>query len=88
MPFTYGCSFCKVDPNSNLIVEVYAFPEPAVIKTGSTGLKILSVVSGKQVGAETEAMSDGSPSFCGLRMFTLSSFVLTMKQIIVNDLLD
>ena len=69
-------------------MEAYEFPEPAVVKTGSTGLEILSMASDKQVGAETEAMSDGSPSFCGLRMFTLSSFVLTMKQIVVNDLLD
>eukprot|EP00585_Thalassiosira_rotula_P013410 CAMPEP_0196131724 /NCGR_PEP_ID=MMETSP0910-20130528/1610_1 /TAXON_ID=49265 /ORGANISM="Thalassiosira rotula, Strain GSO102" /LENGTH=809 /DNA_ID=CAMNT_0041391225 /DNA_START=88 /DNA_END=2517 /DNA_ORIENTATION=+ len=45
LPFARGCSFFKVDPNTNLIVEAYDFPEPAVFKTGSTGLKILSVAS-------------------------------------------
>mmetsp|Transcript_39810 Transcript_39810/g.83690 ORF Transcript_39810/g.83690 Transcript_39810/m.83690 type:complete len:829 (-) Transcript_39810:288-2774(-) len=45
LPFARGCSFFKVDPVTNLIVEVYDFAEPAVIKTGSIGLKILSVAS-------------------------------------------
>ncbi|KAL9183131.1 hypothetical protein ACHAXT_004918 [Thalassiosira profunda] len=45
LPFARGCSFFKVDPNTNLIVEAYDFPEPAVIKTGSTGLKFLSAAT-------------------------------------------
>ncbi|KAL7431478.1 hypothetical protein ACHAXH_006126 [Discostella pseudostelligera] len=45
LPFARGCSFFKVDPNSNLIVEAYDFPEPAVIKTGSTGLKVFGLAS-------------------------------------------
>jgi hypothetical protein len=45
LPFARGCSFFKVDPNTNLIVEAYDFPEPAVIKTGSTGLKIFGLAS-------------------------------------------
>ena len=43
LPFARGLSFFKVDPNSNLILEAYEFPEPAVFKTGSSGLKILSL---------------------------------------------
>lgn len=45
LPFARGCSFFKVDPRSNLIVEAYDFPEPAVVKTGSSGLNILSVAN-------------------------------------------
>jgi hypothetical protein len=45
LPFARGCSFFMVNPNTNLIVEGYDFPEPAVIKPGSTGLKILSIAS-------------------------------------------
>jgi len=44
LPFARGCSFFKVDPNSNLILEAYDFPEPAV-KAGASGLKLLSVAS-------------------------------------------
>jgi hypothetical protein len=44
LPFARGSSFFKVDPNTNLIFEAYDFPEPAA-KTGSTGLKFLSVAS-------------------------------------------
>ena len=42
LPFARGCSFFKVDPNTNLILEVNDFQEPA-IKTGSAGLKLLSL---------------------------------------------
>jgi len=45
LPFARGCSFFKVDPNTNLIVEGYDFNEPAVLKTGSSGLKILSLAT-------------------------------------------
>jgi len=45
LPFARGCSFFKVDPNTDLIVEAYDFPEPAVVKTGSTGLRFLSIAS-------------------------------------------
>ena len=45
LPFARGCSFFKVDPNTNLIVEGYDFNEPAVLKTGSSGLKILSLTT-------------------------------------------
>lgn len=45
LPFARGSSFFKIDPNTNLIVEAYDFPEPAVIKTGSTNLRLLSVAS-------------------------------------------
>jgi hypothetical protein len=45
LPYARGCSFFKIDPNTNLIVEVYEFPEPAVIKPGSTGLRSLSLAS-------------------------------------------
>lgn len=45
LPYARGCSFFKIDPNTNLIVEAYEFPEPAVIKPGSTGLRTLSLAS-------------------------------------------
>lgn len=45
LPYARGCSFFKIDPNTNLIVEGYEFPEPAVIKPGSTGLRTLSLAS-------------------------------------------
>ena len=45
LPFARGCSFFKIDPDTNLIVEAYDFPEPAVIKPGSTNLRLLSVAS-------------------------------------------
>ena len=45
LPYSRGCSFYMVNPNTNLIVEAYDFPEPAVIKPGSSGLKILSIAS-------------------------------------------
>ena len=45
LPYARGCSFFKIDPSTNLIVEVYEFPEPAVIKPGSTGLRTLSLAS-------------------------------------------
>ena len=48
LPFARGSSFFKVDPRTDLIFEAYDFPEPAA-KTGSTGLKFLSVAS-KLVG--------------------------------------
>jgi len=45
VPFARGCSFYKVDPSSNLIVEGYDFPEPAVVKGGAFGLRVLSIAS-------------------------------------------
>ncbi|KAL7541527.1 hypothetical protein ACHAWF_006960, partial [Thalassiosira exigua] len=45
LPFARGCSFFKVDPNTDRIVEAYDFPEPAVVKTGSAGLRVLSLAS-------------------------------------------
>ena len=45
LPYARGCSFFKIDPNTNLIVEGYEFPEPAVIKPGTTGLRTLSLAS-------------------------------------------
>lgn len=45
LPYARGCSFYMVNPNTNLIVEGYDFPEPAVIKPGSSGLKLLSIAS-------------------------------------------
>lgn len=45
LPYSRGCSFYMVNPNTDLIVEAYDFPEPAVIKPGSSGLKFLSIAS-------------------------------------------
>eukprot|EP00956_Cyclotella_meneghiniana_P012018 scaffold17017_cov93-Cyclotella_meneghiniana.AAC.1 len=45
LPYSRGCSFFMVNPSTNLIVEAYDFPEPAVVKPGATGLKILSIAS-------------------------------------------
>ena len=45
LPFARGCSFFKVDPRTNIIVEAYDFPKPAILKMGSTGLRILSAAS-------------------------------------------
>ena len=45
LPYSRGCSFFYVDTRSNLIVEAYDFPEPAIFKPGASGLKLLSIAS-------------------------------------------
>lgn len=45
LPYSRGTSFYMVSPNTDLIVEAYDFPEPAVVKPGSSGLKVLSIAS-------------------------------------------
>lgn len=45
LPYSRGCSFYRINPSTNLIAEAYDFPESAVIKPGSSGLKLLSIAS-------------------------------------------